>query len=197
MTDDAPRSHQATEHRRWTDVLKHRWPTALGVTVATLTAYDIDLDDDILEFHSPLIIVMALVYAGAAALDRRRSAWAVFLAAFAVVVVTRPLDLAIDPSVVLLVAALVFVVLGAARGQLRRPGGLTLQAAGMLVFGATTLAALYVDLDLGGHLVAAALIGHAAWDAVHFLRNRVVARSYAEFYAVLDLLVGATIRLVM
>jgi predicted PurR-regulated permease PerM len=93
----------------------------------------------------------------------------------------------------LLVAALVFLVVGAARGLLRRPGGLTLQAAGMLVFGATALAALYVDLDLGGYLVAAGLIGHAAWDAVHYLRNRVVARSYAEFCAVLDLLVGAAI----
>jgi hypothetical protein len=41
--------------------------------------------------------------------------------------------------------------------------------------------------------VAIALIGHAAWDAYHFLRNRVVARSYAEFCAVVDLLLGAAI----
>ena len=97
------------------------------------------------------------------------------------------------PSVVLLVAALVFLALGVARGLLRKPGGLALQTAGMLVFGSTVLVALYVDPNLGGKLVAFALIGHAAWDAYHFLRNRVVSRSYAEFCAVVDLLLGAAI----
>ena len=47
----------------------------------------------------------------------------------------------------------------------------------------------------GGYPVAFALIGHAAWDTVHYVQNRVVARSYAEFCAVLDLLVGAAILL--
>ena len=72
---------------------------------------------------------------------------------------------------------------------------LTLQAAGMLTFGATALVAFYVDPDSGGHLVAFAFIGHAAWDAVHYVQNRVVARLYAEFCAVLDPLVGAAILL--
>jgi hypothetical protein len=53
------------------------------------------------------------------------------------------------------------------------------------------LAALYVDADLGGFLVAIAFLGHVAWDAYHYLRDRVVARSYAEWCAVVDLLVGA------
>ena len=98
-----------------------------------------------------------------------------------------------DPSVVLLAAAPVFLALGAARGQLRKPGGLPLQTVGMLVFGSTVLVALSVDPDLGGKLVAIALIGHAAWDAYHFLRDRVVPRSYAEFCALVDLLLGAAI----
>jgi hypothetical protein len=59
--------------------------------------------------------------------------------------------------VVLLFASLIFVVLGVARGQLHRPGGLTLQAAGMLGFGAIALATLYVDMVLGAYLVAASL----------------------------------------
>src|ERR687897_768618 len=74
-----------------------------------------------------------------------------------------------------------------------RPGGLTLQAAGVLAFGSTALAALFVAPELGAYLVAFALLGHAAWDAYHYLRDRVVARSYAEFCGVLDLLVGAAI----
>jgi hypothetical protein len=101
----------------------------------------------------------------------------------------------IHPAVVLLVAAPVFLVLGVARGQVQGPGGLPLQTAGMLAFGSTVLVALYVDPDFGGKLVAIAILGHAAWDAYHYLRNRVVPRSYAEFCAVLDLLLGAAILL--
>ena len=63
----------------------------------------------------------------------------------------------------------------------------------MLAFGSTALAALFVAPELGAYLVAFALLGHAAWDAYHYLRDRVVARSYAEFCGVLDLLVGAVI----
>ena len=94
---------------------------------------------------------------------------------------------------VLLVVAAVLLVVGVVRGQLRKSGGLTLQAAGVFAFGATALAALYVAPELGVYLVAIALIGHAAWDAYHFLRNRVVARSYAEFCIFVDLLLGVAI----
>ena len=114
------------------------------------------------------------------------------LVAFAALALTQALDLTINLPLIFLVAALAFLGLGAARGQLRRPNGLTLQAAGMLAFGATGLVAFSVDPVLGGYLVAFALLGHAAWDAYHYLRDRVVARSYAEFCGVLDLLVGAT-----
>ena len=83
---------------------------------------------------------------------------------------------------------------GVARGQRQRPSGLPIQTVGMLVFGSTVLVALfYVDMDLGGKLVAIAILGHAGWDAYHLLRNRVVSRSYAEFCAVFDLLLGAAI----
>ena len=100
----------------------------------------------------------------------------------------------IHPSVVLLVAAPVFLVLGVARGQWQNPSGLPLQSAGMLAFGSIILVALfYVDPDLGGKLVGIAILSHAVWDAYHYLRDRVVTRSYAEFCAVCDLLLGAAI----
>jgi hypothetical protein len=187
--DDSPRAHQAPERRRWTDVLMHRWPTALGIAVAALAAFDLE---DGLEFAA-LTVLMALVYLGAAALDRRWSAWVVLLAGL-LPMFFIPSNSGIDPSVVLLLAAApVFLVLGVARGQLHEPGGLTLQTAGMLAFGATALAALFVAPELGAYLVAFALLGHAGWDAYHYLRDRVVARSYAEFCGVLDLLLGAAI----
>ena len=182
--------------RRWTDVLKHRWPTALGIAVAALTVFDLEIDAGFVSSLSALVVLMALVYVGAAVLDRRRASWVVFLVGFAVVVIFLDLlDSGIDPSAVLLVAALVFLVVGVARGQLRKPGGLALQSVGVLAFGSIVLVALYVDPDLGGYLVAFALIGHAGWDAYHYLRNRVVARSYAEWCAVVDLLLGAAILL--
>jgi hypothetical protein len=79
------------------------------------------------------------------------------------------------------------------RGQLVKPGGLRLQAGGMLAFGSIALVALYVDPNLGGKLVGITILGHAAWDAYHYLQNKVVPRSYAEFCAVVDLLLGAAI----
>ena len=167
----------------------HRWPTALGIALVALAAFDVQ---DGLEFAA-LTVIMALVYLGAAALNRRWSAWVVLLAGLLLANFIPSIS-GIDPSVVLLVAAPVFLVLGVARGQWQRPGGLPLQTAGMLAFGSTVLVALfYVDPDLGGKLVGIAILGHAAWDAYHYLRNRVVPRSYAEFCAVVDLLLGAAI----
>jgi hypothetical protein len=185
----SPHAHQPPDRRRWTDILMHRWPTALGIALAALAAFDLQ---DGLEFAA-LTLLMALVYLGAAALDRRWSAWVVLLAGI-LPTFFIPSNSGIDPSVVLLLAAApVFLVLGVARGLWRRPGGLPLQTVGMLAFGSTVLVALYVDPDLGGKLVGIAIVGHAGWDAYHLLRNRVVPRSYAEFCAVVDLLLGAAI----
>ena len=113
------------------------------------------------------------------------------------IVVLRQLDVGLDPSVGLLIVAFVLLVLGVTLGQWRKPGGLTLQTVGMLGFGAIALVALSVNSDIGGYLVAAGLIGHAAWDAIHLRLNRVVARSYAEFCAVVDLVLGVTILFLM
>jgi hypothetical protein len=186
--DDSSHAHQVPDRRRWTDVLKHRWPTALGVAVGVLTVFDLQGGTEL----AALTMLMPVVYLGAAALDRRRFAWVVLLAGMVVLTVV-PSSAQIVPSVGFLVAALVFLVVGVARGQWRKPGGLPLQTAGMLAFGSILLVALYVNPDLGGYLVAFALLGHGAWDAVHYVRNRVVARSYAEFCAVLDLVVGVAI----
>ena len=185
-TDD--RSPHA--HRRWTDVLKHRWPTALGVAVGLLTVFDLQGGTEL----AALTMLMPVVYLGAAALDLRQFAWAVLLAGVALLTVV-PSTSPVVPSVGFLLAALVFLVVGVAGRQFRKSGGLALQTFGVLAFGSTVLVALYVDPEMGGYLVAFALIGHAGWDAYHYLRNRVVARSYAEWCAVVDLLLGAAILL--
>jgi hypothetical protein len=179
-------------HRRWIDVLKHRWPTALGVAIGVLTVVDLQGGTEL----AALTMLMPVVYLGAAALDLRPFAWAVLLAGVAVLTVV-PSTSQVVPSVGFLVAALVLLVVGVARGQWRSSGGLGLQTVGMLAFGSIVLAALYVEPDFGGYLVAFALLGHAAWDALHYLRDRVVARSYAEFCAVLDLLAGVAVLFIL
>jgi len=184
---DSLHAHPSPESHRWVAAILHRWPTALGIAVAALAAFDAQ---DGLEFAA-LTVLMALVYLGAAALDRRGAAWVVLLAGLAILI---PSTSGVGPSVVLLVAAPVFLVLGVARGQWQNPGGLPLQSAGMFAFGSIILVALYyVYPDLGGKLVGIAILSHAAWDAYHYLRDRVVTRSYAEFCAVCDLLLGAAI----
>jgi hypothetical protein len=111
-TGDSPHTHRVLERRRWTDVMMHRWPTALGITVAALTAFDLQLNVEFVSFLSALVVVMALVYVGAASLDRRNYAWVVFLAAFAILALTQVLDLKINLPLVYLVGALAFVMLG-------------------------------------------------------------------------------------
>jgi hypothetical protein len=91
-TDD--RSPHA--HRRWTDVLLHRWPTALGVAVAALTAFDLRIGVEEVSFLSALVVLMPLVYLGAAVLDRRSFAWVVLLVAVTPLVLTKVLDLKIN-----------------------------------------------------------------------------------------------------
>jgi hypothetical protein len=196
--DHAARDHSPHAHRHWIDVLMHRWPTALGIAVAALTAFDLRIDvETVVSFLSALVVLMPLVYVGAAVVDRRRFAWVVLLVAITPLVLIRVLDLKIDLHPAFLTAALAFLALGAARGQLRGPSSLPLQAAGMLVFGATMLVALYVEPVLGGMLEATGLLGHAGWDTVHYVRDRVVTRSYAEFCAVVDLLAGAAVLFVL
>jgi hypothetical protein len=190
--DGSPPAYRAPGRRSRTEVVMHRWPTAVGVAVAALTAFDLQDGREL----AALTVLMPLVYLGAAVLDRRWSAWVVLLAGIAVLALV-PSTPQVVPSVGFLVAALVFLALGVARGQWREPGGLPLQTVGMLAFGSIVLVALYVQPVLGGVLVAIGLIGHAAWDAYHYLRDRVVARSYAEFCAVLDLLVGAAVLFVL
>jgi hypothetical protein len=53
-----------------------------------------------------------------------------------------------------------------------------------------------VTPELGSDLVAAGLLGHAAWDVDHHRTNRVVVRSLAEFCLVLDTALAVAIVIV-
>lgn len=97
------------------------------------------------------------------------------------------------------VLALIYLIFGAARGKLRKPGVARLQTAGLLGFGALALIALFLDPAVGHYVVAAGWFGHAMWDAAHhrdLTQQRstgVVPRWYAEVCFVVDLLIGASL----
>lgn len=185
--DGLSHAHPVPGRRRWIDFLKHRWPTLLAIAFAVLVAFDLEDGSD-LHF---LLFILALGYLAAAALNRPWTPWAVLVLSIPAVVAMRALG--IEPAVGLLVATLIFLVLGFARSRVQAPWGMPLQTASMFAFGALGLAALFVDPDLGGYLVAAGLIGHGVWDVVHYWANRVVVRSFAEWCAVYDILLGAAI----
>ncbi|MFD7438421.1 hypothetical protein [Streptomyces sp. NPDC059861] len=91
----------------------------------------------------------------------------------------------------LVVMTVCYLIFGALRGELRRPGVLMLQTAGLLGFGVLAMVALAVDHGLGWYVLAAGWLGHAAWDFAHHRAKVVVPRAWAEWCFVVDLFGGA------
>jgi hypothetical protein len=161
-----------------------RWPTWLAVAWAAISLSDVS---DGLEYMI-LFVLPATGYLFLAVVDRPRITWAVVVAALATVVVLRLLD--IDPWPALAVVVVTLAAVGLIGGQLRKPGLYALQSPGALAFMAFGLVVLAVPTTVGGYLVAAGLLGHATWDAVHWRANKIVSRSFAEWCGVLDLVLG-------
>lgn len=166
------------------------WPAASGVLVAAATAYA--LTDG--RGAAPVVAASGLVYLAAAASGRRGAAWVSFAVAFVLIAIDK--FTAFDAVPWLLVLAGAVLVAGL---LLRRRGPwwmLPLQAGAMVAFGAIAAVALALDPRWGGLLVAAGLVAHAAWDIWHHRTDRVVDRSFAEFCAVLDVLVAIVVAVV-
>ena len=160
-----------------------------GVVVAGMTAYGLATGVDL----APILAASGLVYLGAAALRKPMAAWWVFLGTFVVVGAGKAIGEAAFATWLILVLAGAFALFGVVRGVLRPAYGLPLQSLAMLAFGGVAAVALVVDQNAGAYLVAAGLLGHAAWDVYHHRVNRVVVRSLAEFCVVLDTLLAIVI----
>lgn len=79
-------------------------------------------------------------------------------------------------------------------GDLARSGRwFTIQTAGLVVFGAFTVLAVVLKPTVGGVLVGIGRIGHGIWDITHFVKNKVVDRTWSEFFAVVDIPDGVAI----
>ncbi|MEV4218709.1 hypothetical protein [Nonomuraea sp. NPDC049725] len=96
----------------------------------------------------------------------------------------------VTPSTAFAMLALAVLVWSGVDGQLRRDGTFRAQAVGMLIFGGLAVAALLVDPAVGRYLVAAGWFFHGVWDFAHLRLNKPVARSFAEWCGVVDVLVA-------
>jgi hypothetical protein len=173
-------------------LVRRRWPTLAGLGFAALIAFDLVSGVDL----APVLAASAAVYLGAAALQRPAAAWPLFFATAVVITMAKLLEDRFEPTWVILAGAVALLVYGLLRGADRPGYGLPLQTVALLGFGAAAGAALMITPALGAYLVAAGLLGHAAWDAYHHRVNRVVVRSMAEFCLVLDTALAVAIVLV-
>ncbi|WP_344592603.1 hypothetical protein [Actinomadura vinacea] len=175
----------------WLRAVGRRWPAWLAVAWAAISLYDVG---DGLEYMV-LFVLPATGYLFLAVVDLPRITWAVVVAALATVVVLRMLD--IDPWPALAVVVGTLAAVGLISGRLRQPGLYALQAPGALAFMAFGLVVPAVSTTVGGYLVAAGLLGHATWDAVHWRADKIVSRSFAEWCGVLDLVLGVGLLVVL
>jgi hypothetical protein len=184
---------RSAARRPLTDRLKDRWPTALALGMSALS-FGGSGSDEGLAGLSEALLLLPLLYLVAAKLRRRQASWPGLAAGITALVALRVLNV-IPPAAVFTAVALVVLVWGAVDGRLGRPDPFRAQALGMLGFGALALAGLVVDPELGRWLVAAGWFLHGVWDFVHLRLDRVVARSYAEWCGVVDVLIAAELAL--
>ncbi|MFE5491773.1 hypothetical protein ACFQ7Z_17770 [Streptomyces virginiae] len=87
---------------------------------------------------------------------------------------------------VLAVMPLFYLLFGVFRGELRRPGVLAAQLAGLVGFAAVALSAVVLNGTLALLVLAAGWLGHAVWDAAHYAKNRVAPRQWSEWCGIFD-----------
>ncbi|MDG4828647.1 hypothetical protein O7627_04920 [Solwaraspora sp. WMMD1047] len=192
--ENRPAATPATGGSGWraaVSAVGRRWPTWFAVALATVSLWDVDDGRE----YAFLLVLAATGYLFVAVVDRPRTTWPGLFAFTGAVVVFRVADL--DPMPAMALVAVALVAVGLLAGQLRRPGLPALQSPAAFGFIALAVVALSVPAEVGGFLVAAGLLGHAAWDFLHWRANRIVVRSFAEWCGVLDAILGAGILLLL
>ncbi|MFI1196389.1 hypothetical protein ACH4T9_24485 [Micromonospora sp. NPDC020750] len=167
--------------------LGRRWPTLLALASAALSLGGGDRAGKVAGLGEVLLI-LPLLYLVVARAGRRGLSWPVL--AVCVLLITGLRLAEIPATAVIVLVALGALIWSAIGGHALRPGMIRIQALGMLAFGALALLGLAVDPDLGRYLVAAGWLFHGIWDFVHLKLDKVVARSYAEWCGVFDILIA-------
>ncbi|MDA0564372.1 hypothetical protein LG943_08535 [Streptomonospora sp. S1-112] len=168
--------------RRLAAAVGGRWPTYLGVAIAVVSTEEDPSNAAMIAF------LAALTYLATAVAGRPLAVWPILVA---LLLLARGAEfLGVDHLWVTGPLAVAVAVAGLINGRLLEPGLYRWQLPQMAAVAAVVLAAEYAGLSFAGYLVAAVLLGHAAWDVVHWRADRVVHRPLAEFCAVLDFLLA-------
>ena len=167
------------------------WPLAFGVAFGAFMLLTDD-QNSVEGMTMPLVIATA-TYALVGFLGQAAWSWSLL----GVVVVINLVGEALAPSSGLpLMAALTVaaVVAGLALRRWSAPAiEMRWQPWGAAAFMTAALATLWLDAGAGRVVIALSLLGHAAWDIVHWRRGAVVSHSFAQWCAFLDLTLGAGI----
>jgi hypothetical protein len=144
------------------------WPTLTGTGLAGFIAFDMSNGSKL----AAVLAASGLVYLGAAALRKPSAAWPLFFGTFLFITATRIGLTTIDATWLFLAFGALFIGYGLLHGAAQPIEGLPLQTLAMAVFGTAAAVALLVGEAAGAYLVAAGLLGHAAWDIYHHRVNR-------------------------
>ncbi|WP_157554630.1 hypothetical protein [Nocardia crassostreae] len=168
-------------------VLRH-WPSVLALGLALLI-WPTGAESTV-RVLAGILLIMPLIYLLTAATGRQAATWPVF-GALGVVFVLSGLQDAAPGFVIPVMLAVLVCGWAVATGRFDR--AFLVPVAGMVVFGAIAIAAQYVELNIAHYLVAGGWIAHGVWDFAHHRADRTVARSFAEFCGVVDVLVGGVL----
>jgi hypothetical protein len=162
------------------------WPALIGIAFALAVGLVVGGG------FPAIVLVCAVIYLLAAVTGRPGMAWLGFLVTGPAVAIGPIFDMEWLSLSIIGAFGLVLVVIGLFRGTWKTAVN-RLQLVGVVAFGAVAVAAYLVQPVLAGILIAVGLVAHAVWDIVHHRRNIVVSRSYAEFCAVLDLVLAVVV----
>ncbi|MFI0366851.1 hypothetical protein ACH35V_03165 [Actinomadura sp. 1N219] len=184
----------ATAARRFRLAAKRFWPAALAIAMSAPSMGGGGPEQ--VTSLAQALALLPLLYLLVETFHWRRGTWAVLAALLVSFTVLRAVDV-VDPAAVVAGVALAALVWGFVRGRLFRSKELQAQALGMIGFGAVALTGLIVDPDAGRYIVAAGWFAHGIWDLVHLKLDKVVLRSYAQWCAVVDVLIAAGLVVVL
>ncbi|TDD35980.1 hypothetical protein E1287_12485 [Actinomadura sp. KC06] len=175
-------------------IARRFWPAALAVAMAGTTMGGGGPEQ--VTALAQALSLLPLLYLLVETFRWRRWSWAVLAALLASFTVVEAVDV-VDPAAVVAGVALAVLVWGGVRGRLFRSRDLQIQALGMIGFGAVALTGLIIDPDAGRYIVAAGWLVHGLWDLVYIKLDKVVLRSYAQWCFVVDVLIAASLVIVL
>lgn len=164
------------------------WPSALGLGAGLFGGGGSGTSITI----ASVVAVIALIYVAAATTGRRGHAWWGFLLSFPVVLSGRLTGIPMLPFLIMGALTVVLIIVGWRRGAWSQAEHRR-QLYALAGFGPISLAGALTDGTLAAVLIAGGLAAHAGWDVIYLVRNKIVGRRYAEFCAVLDAALAATI----